>query len=97
MRCFLFALAVALVGCGGSGIRVDYDPAARFDGLRTFDIMPGGSGLDDDRLDVQKVETVIASAIVVQIPTVPMRGAITSPHDVWDVKSPQCNHSVHCR
>ena len=41
----------------------DADPEASFDGYRTFDLLPEGSGLEDDRIDVEQIEGFITAAV----------------------------------
>jgi hypothetical protein len=58
-------ILVSLAACGGSnpGVITDYDPEASFEGYRTFDLLPEGSGLEEDRIDIEEVEGFITTAI----------------------------------
>ncbi|MBW2460757.1 MAG: DUF4136 domain-containing protein [Deltaproteobacteria bacterium] len=48
----------AVAACGGSNASVitDHDPDASFDHYRTFDLLGEGSGLEEDRIDVEQIE-----------------------------------------
>lgn len=54
----LFIFVSALAACGGSnaGVITDHDPEASFDQYRTFDLLGEGSGLEEDRIDIEQVE-----------------------------------------
>lgn len=54
----LVTLACAAMACGGANASVvtDYDPEASFEGYRTFDLLDEGSGLEEDRIDIEQVE-----------------------------------------
>jgi hypothetical protein len=63
-RSFVLVSLVA-AACGGANPAVitDADPEASFEGYRTFDLLPEGSGLEEDRLDVEQIEGFIEGAI----------------------------------